>query len=64
MRTGTRSVKKGVSRMKRISDIEQEMEKEIEEDDIYRKDARELLLEEDELSLFEEAFMRGYEEAS
>lgn len=50
--------------MRRISDIEQEMEKEIEEDDIYRKDARELLLEEDELSLFEEAFMRGYEEAS
>jgi len=64
MRTGTRSVKKGVRRMRRISDIEQEMEKEIEEDDIYRKDARELLLEEDELSLFEEAFMRGYEEAS
>jgi len=57
-------VKKGVRRMRRISDIEQEMEKEIEEDDIYRKDARELLLEEDELSLFEEAFMRGYEEAS
>ena len=57
-------MKKGVRRMRRISDIEQEMEKEIEEDDIYRKDARELLLEEDELSLFEEAFMRGYEEAS
>ena len=35
------------------------------EDDvsIYSKDARELLLDDDELSPFEEAFMNGYEEA-
>ncbi|MBS3126529.1 hypothetical protein J4453_03780 [Candidatus Woesearchaeota archaeon] len=48
--------------MKRISDIG-EIEKEIEEDNIYQRETRERLLEEDELSPLEEAFMRGYEEA-
>lgn len=34
-----------------------------DEENIYSEDARELLLEEDELSPEEEAFMRGYDEA-
>ena len=62
MKTGTRKTRKRVTRMKRISDIG-EIEKEIEEDSIYQRETRERLLEEDELSPFEEAFMRGYEEA-
>ena len=32
--------------------------------DIYSKDARELLLDDDELSPMEEAFMNGYEEVA
>ena len=40
-------------------------EKEESDDDIsiYSKGARELLLEDDELSPMEEAFMNGYEDA-
>lgn len=40
-------------------------DEESNEDDIsiYSKDARELLLEDDELSPMEEAFMNGYEDA-
>lgn len=34
-----------------------------EDENIYSEEARELLLEEDELSPEEEAFMRGYDEA-
>lgn len=34
-----------------------------EDDDIYSEEMRELLLDEDELSPEEEAFMRGYDEA-
>jgi len=34
-----------------------------EEDSIYEEVSRDLLLEDDELSPEEEAFMRGYEEA-
>ncbi len=34
-----------------------------EQEDIYSEEMRELLLDEDELSPEEEAFMRGYEEA-
>ena len=37
--------------------------KEIEGGDIYAKEMRELMLEEDEVADWEEAFMRGYEEA-
>jgi len=33
------------------------------EDDIYSEEIRELMLEEDEMADWEEAFMRGYEEA-
>ena len=41
-------------------------EEEKSEDDttIYSKEVRESLLEDDELSAFEEAFMSGYEEAA
>ena len=35
----------------------------LEEENIYEEIARDLLLEDDELSPEEEAFMRGYEEA-
>lgn len=35
----------------------------IDDENIYAEDARNILLEDDELSPFEEAFMRGYEEA-
>ena len=40
-------------------------EEENSDDDIsiYSKDVREIMLEDDELSPFEEAFMKGYEEA-
>ena len=31
--------------------------------DIYTEEMRELMLEEDEVAAWEEAFMRGYEEA-
>lgn len=37
---------------------------EIDEENIYAEAARELLLEDGELSPEEEAFMRGYEEAA
>ena len=43
---------------KRYSDGESD-----EDNDIYSKDARELLLDDDELSPMEEAFMNGYEDA-
>ena len=35
----------------------------IDDESIYSEDVRDLLLEDDELSPFEDAFMRGYEEA-
>ena len=35
-----------------------------DEENIYSEEAREMLLEEDELSPEEEAFMRGYDEAA
>ena len=35
----------------------------VEEENIYEEVSRDLLLEDDELSPEEEAFMRGYEEA-
>lgn len=38
-------------------------EESMEDDSIYSKEAREDLVEEDELTPEEEAFMRGYEEA-
>jgi len=34
-----------------------------EEGDIYAEEMRELMLEEDEMADWEEAFMRGYEQA-
>ena len=40
----------------------EEIEKEIQED-IYDEDYREALIDNDEISLEEEAFLRGYEEA-
>ncbi len=33
------------------------------DEDVYSEEMREMLLDEDELSVEEEAFMRGYEEA-
>ena len=36
---------------------------EYDEEDIYSEDGREELIEGDEISDFEEAFMQGYEEA-
>lgn len=35
-----------------------------EDNDIYSKDVRELLLDDDELTSMEEAFMNGYEDAA
>ena len=39
-------------------------EEDLFEENIYSEEARELLLEDGELSPEEEAFMRGYEEAA
>ena len=39
------------------------MEDEVLEENIYSKKAREMLLEDEELSPEEEAFMRGYQES-
>jgi len=38
-------------------------EREYDNTNIYAEDVREALLEDDELSLMEEAFMKGYEDA-
>ena len=40
-----------------------EEKEESDDTSIYSKDARDSLLEDDELSPFEEAFMNGYEDA-
>ncbi|MBS3103051.1 hypothetical protein J4458_06445 [Candidatus Woesearchaeota archaeon] len=43
--------------------VDEEIDYSIDGENIYSKNARDLLLEDDELSPYEEAFMRGYEEA-
>ena len=43
--------------------IDKEIDTSIDNENIYSEDARDLLLEDNELSHIEEAFMRGYEEA-
>lgn len=48
--------------MKKI--IIDDWQEDLEEENIYSGEARELLLEDGELSPEEEAFMRGYDEAS
>ena len=48
--------------MKRI--VLDDWDEDIEEESIYSEAARELLLEDGELSPEEEAFMRGYDEAA
>jgi hypothetical protein len=48
--------------MKKIL-LEENWDKDWEEEDIYSEAARELLLEDEELSPGEAAFMKGYDEA-
>lgn len=43
--------------------IDKEIDDSIDNENIYSDDVRNMLLEDDELTPFEEAFMRGYEEA-
>lgn len=49
--------------LKRIFRREKSEEQSEDDISIYSKDARESMLEDDELSPMEEAFMNGYEEA-
>tara|TARA_B100002003_G_C13829395_1_gene407760 strand:- start:428 stop:583 length:156 start_codon:yes stop_codon:yes gene_type:complete len=43
--------------------IDREIDNSIDDESIYSEDVRNALLDDDELSPFEEAFMKGYEEA-
>jgi hypothetical protein len=50
----------GVGSMKKMKIEEEEF---LDDENIYSEDSREMLLDEDELSPEEEAFMNGYDEA-
>jgi hypothetical protein len=43
--------------------VEKEIEEGLDDESIYSEDVRDQLLEDDELSPMEAAFMQGYEEA-
>ncbi len=49
--------------MEKEAIIDTELDYSLDDESIYSEDVRSLLLDDDELSPFEEAFMRGYEEA-
>ena len=54
-------IKRVVAMKEKFSD--EDFERDIEDDNIYSEDYRDQLLEDDEISPIEDAFMRGYDEA-